>query len=438
MPQMAVGSDHTPFIVDSGRVGQLCRELLHAGVEPLHRVRRDGFLAADVGLAVDALAVSESAAAALRLREQLADILISGSPLLVSMSQLDRGDRSCTMFASVCDSIRHAARDAGVSAAAIGIGVDASDLSPQMAWSLRCEALGEGPLFLLPARTLMCPDKMPPEQARHDRFWLQMWHLRRVSMLRAAYAHTTTSQCPLLSDETAGNVLPTTAIQAPAGSAWLSLQLDISRFADGSGTMHDDALEYALCRAVEAGEELHELMAWPNAQMRHDAWLNRRLAIIVSGCGDLLRLRGFDPGDFAALQDLSATMLRVRDVLLQQSRRIAARSDVLPALRQADPSHALPVGPLRNNWRKRWRLAMQQAPIRHRNLLALSPWCVFPSAGPADIRFANLLPLLSYADACAFPRPPDLSHWSVGQLKSFHQRAWAVLQQRGSGRQIAG
>ncbi|MDH3266052.1 MAG: hypothetical protein OEM25_03710 [Gammaproteobacteria bacterium] len=434
---MAVGSDHTPFIVDSGRVEQLCHELLIAGIEPVHTIGRDGILAADVGLIVDACAVCGSAAAAKRLQEQVCDILASGCRLLVTILQLDQGDDSCAVFTTVCDFIRRAALDAGVSPAAIGIGVEVNDLPPQALWLRRCEALGDGSLFLLPGRALMCPNNRPPERAGHDRFWLQMWHLRRATRLRVAYADAALSQCPLLSDERAGSILPTTAIQVPPGSAWIALRLDVSMFADGRGSTDDGALQQALCRAVEVGEELHELMAWPNAQMRHDAWLNRRLAIMVTGFGDLLRLRGLDPCDFAALQDLSATVMWVQDVLLQQSQRIATKTDVLPALRQADPSHALPVGPVRNNWRKRWRLAMEQAPIRHRNMLVLSPWSLFPAGVAADIRYANLLPLLKYADACAFSRPSDLSHWSVAQLQSFHLRAWAVLQQRRAWHQIA-
>jgi len=432
---MAVGSDHTPFTTGSGRVEQLYRELEIAGIELMHCVDRDGVIAAEVGLTVDASAVHESAAAATLFKEQLFDVLTAGSPLLVSILRLDAGGTASKVFSSVCDCIRGVALDVGISPMTIGIAVSA--LSPQAAWQLRCERLGEGPLFLLPGRELMCPDATALARAKHERFWLQMWHLRRTAMLRPAYAQAVASQCPLLPDEVALSVLPTTAIQAPAGSAWLSLRLDVSRFADASGSTHDGALEQALCRAVEVGEELHELMAWPNAQMRHDAWLNRRLAIIVSGFGDLLRMRSLDPCDFAALQSLSATVTWAQTILLQQSRRLAAKIDVLPALRQADPSHALPCGQARNGWRDRWQLAMRQAAIRHRNILVLSPWCVFPAAEPADIRYANLLPLLGFADACSFSGAPDLKNWSPNQFKSFHQRAWAVLQQRELARQIA-
>lgn len=434
---MAVGSDHTPFTIDSGRVEGLYRQLDMTGVELAHRVGRDGGIAADVAMTVDAIAVHESAAAATLFKEQLYDVLQGGSPLLVAILRLDACGAARGVFASVCDCIRQVALEVGVSPTAIGIGIAVSALSPQAAWLLRCEHLGEGPLFLLPGRDLMSPDTTASERARHERFWSQMWHLRCTPMLQPAYAQAVSSQCPLLSDEVALSVLPTTAIQAPAGSAWLSLHLDVTRFAAPNGLTHDGALEQALCRAIEIGEELHDLMVWPNARMRHDAWLNRRLAIIVSGFGDLIKMRSLDPCDFAALQDLSATASSIQAILLRQSRRLAAKIDILPALRQADPSHALPGGQVRNSWRKRWQLAMRQAAIRHRNLLVLSPWCVFPASDRADIRYANLLPLLRFADACSFSGAPDLKHWSAGQFKNFHQRAWAVLQQREVANQIA-
>lgn len=388
-------------------------------------------------MTVDAIAIHESAAAATLFKEQLYDVLQGGSPLLVSMLRLDACARSREVFSSVCDGIRQVALEVGINPTKIGVGIVVSDLSPQDAWLLRCEYLGEGPLFLLPGRDLMCPAITAPERERHEIFWSQMWHLRRTSMLQAAYAQAISSPCPLLSDELALSVLPTTAIQAPAGSAWLSLRLDVTRFAAPNGITCDGALEQALCCAVEIGDELLDLMVWPNARMRHDAWLNRRLAIIVSGFGDLLKMRSLDPCDFAALQDLSATAMSIQAILWRESRRLAAKIDVLPALRQADPSHALPGGQVRNGWRKRWQQAMRQAAIRHRNLLVLSPWCLFPAAEPADIRYANLLPLLGFADACSFSAAPNLEHWSASQLKNFHQRAWAVLQQRELAQQIA-
>ena len=74
--------------------------------------------------------------------------------------------------------------------------------------------------------------------------------------------------------------------------------------------------------------------------------------------------------------------------------------------------------------------------MRHRNLLAISPWGLFP-AGDIDPRYINLLPLLRFADTCAVDILPDMGEWTFAAFKRFHQQAAAVLHQRGATHQIA-
>ena len=62
--------------------------------------------------------------------------------------------------------------------------------------------------------------------------------------------------------------------------------------------------------------------------------------------------------------------------------------------------------------------------------MVLSPWSVFPTRGPADTRYFDLLPLLQFADAHAFAHPPALGHWNVNEFKAFHQRASAIIEQK--------
>jgi len=435
MPKMAVDRDHTPFIIDQGRGIQLCRELERAGIEPRLTANRDAVLSSGVALSVDATAAQRSTGAATQFREQAFDVLVNGLPLSVSVLHLDAA--ASEALSGVCELLRLAAQDAGAVTDDISIAVSAEAISPQAACMTRCEVLGDGPVFVLPGCTMMRPGESALERSRHDRLWLQLWHLRLTRILRPAYAPYVSSACPLLSGEIAQGVMPVTDIQAPTGSAWVSMNLDITKFADRNGTIHDSELEATLCRAVEIGDELQGNLAWPTAQMRHDAWLNRRLAINLTGLGDLLQMRQTDPSRFAALEGLCDVMSCVREILLRQSRRIATLTEIVPAIEQADPSRLLPGGQARTGWRKRWRSAVAQVATRHRNLLVLSPWSVFPADEVADYRYANLLPLLGFADACAFPRPPDLAHWNVNQFKSFHQRAWAVLQQRDMSHQIA-
>ena len=62
--------------------------------------------------------------------------------------------------------------------------------------------------------------------------------------------------------------------------------------------------------------------------------------------------------------------------------------------------------------------------------MALSPWSLFPSDEPAHFGFTDLLPLLAYADVCAFAEPPCRRSWNVKDFKHFHRRLAAVLAQK--------
>jgi hypothetical protein len=96
----------------------------------------------------------------------------------------------------------------------------------------------------------------------------------------------------------------------------------------------------------------------------------------------------------------------------------------------------MPGGQSRDGWSRRWQQEVTATAVRHRNLLVISPWSIFP-ADVADLRYANLLPLLRYADTCSIGPPPELTAWNLRDFKSFHQQAAAVLHQRGRTQQIA-
>jgi hypothetical protein len=427
---MAVGSDHTPFHVESRRVVRLYRELQLSGIDPLLPSTREGDLAFGVALSVDAAATLASDNATVQFVQQAYDILATGLPLSVTALQLGTDQEAMDRVGSLCDSLRVATDRAAVHPTQIETVFEAKSLTPQEAWLCRKHHLGDGPLYLL-------LDDSVSQRDCDKRFWLQLWHLRMISSLQVACAPMVVSSCPLLSAEAAFGILPGIGLQVPAGSAWLPLQLDISRFANCNGVLQEEQLEQSLRRCVDLGDELHRLVVWPTAQARHDAWLNRRLAIIVTGLGDLLDRRGLDPGCFKALQSLSDVMHSVMGMLHRQSREVALRRECLPALLQTDPSREMSCGVARNSWHQRWSKAVESAATGHRNLLVMPLWTVFPRDRPADFRYSDLLPVLGIANACACPSAPDLSHWTVSQFKSFYQRAWAVLQQRDAAHQIA-
>ena len=270
-----------------------------------------------------------------------------------------------------------------------------------------------------------------------DRLWGALWELRAEPRVSTAFADRVMPQCPLLSAERARAIVTPAGLQVPADSAWVCMGIDLVRFAGRDGTVEKTALKRCLEACVDVGEALHDVLAWPTVDLQHDSWLNRRLAIVVSGFGDLLRIRAMSPGDHGSLRYLNQLLLWLRMSAQSRSRAIAARADPLPAIALSDPSHGLPRGSIREDWRRRWREAVRATLVRHRNLLVISPWSLFPSDARADYEYAELLPLLRHSDACAFGQKPSIDHWNFNQFKHFHQRARAVLKQRVATSQIA-
>jgi hypothetical protein len=267
------------------------------------------------------------------------------------------------------------------------------------------------------------------ETAHGDSVWRALWDLRTDPCVRTAFADRVVPQCPLLSAERGRAIVAPIGLQAPAGSAWICMGVNLVQFMRG-GVLDRHALKQCVETCVDVGEKLHDTLAWLSADAQHDAWLNRRLAIVLSGLGDLLCMQGMKPTDHASLRYLNQVLLCLRTSAQSKSRSIALRSEPLPAIALSDPSHSLPGGSIREDWRRRWREAVRATLVRHRNLLVISPWSLFPTDARADYEYAELLPLLRHADACAFNRATSIRHWNFNQFKHFHQRARAVLKQR--------
>jgi hypothetical protein len=371
-----------------------------------------------------------SGTASIRLRRQAYEVLVRGLPLTVSF-----GAVSGATLESACDVLRDAADRAGTGPATVELVAPAWPELPRTVDTLRRARLGHGVTHVLADGALLQPTAS--RRRRRDRFWRQMWRARGSRRLRMAFATDVWPTCGLLSAEAVRTVLPQNGAQVPAGSAWLGLRIDLARFCDARGRIGEAALERALRDAVEIGDQLHDLVAWPTAPMRHDAWLNRRLGVHVDGVGDLLGRRGHDPRRFANFSELDAMLTWMRDTLTAQSRAIAIRTRAVPVLEQGDPSRRLPGSYRSRDWQARWRAAVSAAAVRHRNLFVMSPWSLFPAGRDGDRRYADLLPLLRHADACTGAGLPGLHDWNINDFKAFHLRAWAVLQQREARRQIA-
>lgn len=392
---------------------------------PKMAVSRDDTLLADdtergATLAANPSLLAGSPAAAGHFGKQVLDVLVTGRSLTVLLtgSRIDRDG-----FRVACTLLRDAAT--GVDPAGVGLVVCNSDVDTGSARRDYRDLLGDAPFYVI------------TDARETGASWAQLWTLREDPAVHVACAAEVHSSCALLAAEPAATIVPGVHLQAPLASAWLPRVLHLPDYADRDGRLDEPRLRSDAARAVDDGERGLARAVWPTPRMRYDAWLNRRLAIELTGLGTLVALRGRDPADFGTLLELGRVVALVRDALTRRSRELVATAGPVPVLDESGRVPAMPNGRLRNDWQRRWRQAVEAAALRHRNLLVLSPWDLFPAGAPAEYRYANLLPVLRFADACTFPRAPGLAAWTVEEYANFHRQAAAVLQQRVQQRQIA-
>ena len=156
---------------------------------------------------------------------------------------------------------------------------------------------------------------------KDDRYWTELWKLSGVPRVHIAFADLVIPQCPLLSAERAMTVMPSLGLQVPKGSAWVTMHMDLARFLRTDGTLDESTLHQSLETCVDVGEELHDVTRWTTPDKRHDAWLNRRLGILVTGFGDVLEVMSRDPEEHDSLRFLNQLLVRIRSTLRKRPAR---------------------------------------------------------------------------------------------------------------------
>lgn len=202
------------------------------------------------------------------------------------------------------------------------------------------------------------------------------------------------------------------------------MEMDLAVYADARGRLCTAELEAALLAAVDDGDRLHDSTEWSEPLLEYDSWLNRRLAIALRGWGDIVERREADPASLQTLRDMEALAEWVCSVLHNRSRYLAQHNNWCPAL---DEAGALLMQKERSRaWGRRWKKALAAVAVRHRNLTTLSPWDIFPRGKAADLRYANLLPLMRFADSLSFQRETSIANWNVNDFKGFYDRVAAI------------
>ena len=369
---------------------------------------------------------------------RVAEPVQDGVPVTLSLKELGPEESAIEVLESFCSVIRRFFAGDKILLSRIGLSLRSHQIPLQAYLLISRTLLGSGPRYVVLDSLQMKHHENSRVQEETEKNWSFLWRQREIEHpLLPAYGTAVRTGCPLLGDEAAEAVLPVHGLQAPAGSAWLPICLHLPRFADDKGQVGWPHLQSALESCIDLGDQLLDVLSWTTACQRSDAMLNRRLAIIVSGIGDLVHLHGNDPGCLKCLQWVDGIMRRVRKILWDRSHVIAGQTGLLPALARSDPSGGLCDHSHRQNWQRRWHLAVASSAVRHRNLLVMSPYSVLPEGGDDMAAYADLLPVLAHADAFAFDGQPALHGWNIGHFRKFHTRAWAVMQKQNARSLIA-
>jgi hypothetical protein len=207
----------------------------------------------------------------------------------------------------------------------------------------------------------------------------------------------------------------------PAETAWVPMQLSLLPFVEDFDSIGD-----SLDRLVDTAEEMHEVVSWPTDRMERDAYLNRRIAI------ELLDIGRFATGRTPSEMHRCIGWISAR--LQARSSYWAKHREPLPAIIHADPTRRMQPSAMREQWRTRWRAAVETNAVRHRNLLVFSPWTILDAPDPLRL---DLLSLLVHADAVCLAKPVGGRVWSETQRRLMEHRVHVALQQRQALDQIA-
>ena len=382
--------------------------------------------------------IGRSDTALKRFLDRLASVIDNGVPAMLSLKELGPDGGAVEDLEHLCSSIRRFFGADKAILSQIGLCLHSHQIPLQAYLLISRALLGSGPRYVFLDSLQMNHHKNSRVQEETQKNWSFLWRQRELEApLLPAYGAAVRTACPLLGDEAAEAVTPLHGIQVPAGSAWLPIGLHLPHFADDKGQIAWPPLQSALESCIDLGDQLLDLLSWTTACQRSDTLLNRRLAILVSGVGDVVQMHGNDPACLECLRWVDEIIRRVRKTLWDRSHVIAGQTGLLPALARSDPSGGLCDHSHRQNWQRRWQLALASSAVRHRNLLVMSPYSVLPQGRNDTAAFTDLLPILVHADAYSFAGQPPLGGWNIDDFKRFHRRAWAVMQQRNARSLIA-
>lgn len=390
-----------------------------------------------VGLRLDLpnrrVSLRESLASACpALARQLVPFLAARFAVCVDLSAAARGPDGLRAVSDVLvATLPEALRACGQRPARLAFSCPSTAATVEAVMELRhCAALGWPAVFLRMADAQMAAGRARTDREHADS---KRWHRQTalafadpgISIILEA---TTRPACDFSTPEKPETVLPVSRFETAAATAWLTLQLDLSRIMAAEGGLQLRPARRLLRAGLRAADNRVDRCDWASASLRADALLHRRLAIQVTGIGDLVDRCGWRPSEFATIYAVSRRLRLLRRMLIRESVSLARRRGPFPALLQ---------GTFRETLGRRFGehiaddLIYRRA-LRHRHLLVISPWAMFPRERPAypASEYLHLLPALRAADTVAMYRPDMLSAPGLDDFRSMLGRAWVEARNR--------
>lgn len=261
------------------------------------------------------------------------------------------------------------------------------------------------------------------------RLWQGLTALaHREPGIRLVLGQTSRPACALAWGERSDAVLPVSQFEVRADTAWLALCLQLDQLGLCNARDGWRELRRLLRAALRLADNLVDQLHWASCELAQDALVNRRVAMHVTGIGDLVDRWRLDPTAVSALRLAVRSVALLRRLMLRESNALARERGPFPGLELRELSSSLS----RNFGEERARRLLRQAGLRHRHLLVLSPFSVFPeraSRHPLPA-YLHLLPVIRTADTIAMHGEGMARALPLPAYRRLVRTSWAIARNR--------
>ena len=279
---------------------------------------------------------------------------------------------------------------AGAETVSLSLGLDASGMSPSQLATVAGDILaGSGKIAV----------RYPvPASGQQRSGWPELVRASHGDMRLLPVPVTAVRPLtPLHTSEKGQSVLPAGWFDTRPATAWLTLELDARHLKEPLKVRR----QFAHC--LRFADNLIDALDWPLPALRLDALLNRRVALRLTHIGDVLAAAGIKPALPGVFCRLQRWLQFMRNSFVHESMLLARRRGPFPELGAGELINSLAV----RYGRVAARRLVRNRILRHRHLLALSPFSMFPSGSHpgAAADWIKLVPAIACADAISMAGP---------------------------------